>query len=72
MCFFFSLVPATFWLVIGYLVLYLSTRFEGATKTFGRGLATWAFIISGLIVLTGAYVTMSGSCPMDAWMNLAD
>ena len=72
MCFFFSLVPATFWLVIGYLVLYLSTRFEGATKTFGRGLATWAFIISGLIVLTGAYVAMSGSCPMDAWMNLAD
>ena len=26
MCFFFSLLPATFWLVIGYLVLYLSTR----------------------------------------------
>ena len=69
MCFFFSLVPATFWLVIGYLVLYLSTRFDGAAKTFGRGLAVWVFIISGLIVLMGAYVTTSGLCPMNAWMN---
>ena len=71
MCFFFSLVPATFWLVIGYLVLYLSARFDGPAKTFGHGLAIWTFIISGFIVLAGAYVTMSGLCPIDAWMNCA-
>lgn len=71
MCFFFSLVPATFWLVVGYLVLYLSARFEGAGRTFGRGLAAWVFMISGLIVLAGAYVTMNGLCPIGAWMNCA-
>jgi len=69
MCFFFSLLPATFWLVIGYLVLYLSTRFDGPAKTFGQGLAIWTFIISGFIVLAGAYVTASGLCPMETWMN---
>lgn len=71
MCFFFSLVPATFWLVIGYVVLYLSTRSDGPAKTFGRGLAIWAFMISGVIVLAGAYVTASGLCPIDGWMNFA-
>lgn len=69
MCFFFSLLPATFWLVIGYLVLYLSTRFDGPAKTFGHGLAIWTFVISGFIVLAGAYVTTIGSCPIDAWMS---
>lgn len=71
MCFFFSLVPATFWLVVGYLVLYLSSRFEGPAKTFGRGLAAWVFTISGFIVLAGAYVTINGLCPIGTWMNCA-
>ena len=72
MCFFFSLMPATFWLVIGYLVLYLSAGFDGAAKTFGRGLAIWAFMISGFILLAGVYVTTSGLCPIGAWMNGAN
>ena len=71
MCFFFSLLPATFWLVIGYVVLYLSTRLDGPAKTFGRGLAVWTFLIAGFIVLAGAYVTTSGLCPMGEWMNFA-
>lgn len=71
MCFLFSLVPATFWLVIGYLVLFLSTRFDGPAKTFGRGLAIWTFVISGFIVLAGAVVTLSGLCHIDAWINCA-
>ena len=69
MCFFFSLVPATFWLVVGYLVLYMSARLDGPAKTFGRVLATWTFVISGLIVLAGAYVTAKGLCPISAWMS---
>lgn len=69
MCFFFSLLPATFWLVIGYLLLYLSTRFEGPVRAFGRGLAIWVFIIAGGIVLAGAYVATVGMCPIDMCME---
>ncbi len=71
MCFFFSFLPATIWLVIGYFVLFSSTKAAGSVRTFGRALAIWAFVISGCFVLAGAYVTMSGLCPMGAWMNFA-
>ena len=64
MCFFFSFLPATVWLVVGYVVLVSSTRAEGAMKTFGRGLATWIFIIAALFPVMGAYVTLTGLCPM--------
>lgn len=67
-CFLFSLLPATIWAVIGYLTLYVSTRFDGPARTFGHGLAVWAFIVSGFIILAGVYVTTSGLCPIDAWM----
>ena len=69
MCFFFSFVPATFWLVIGYFVLFSSTRVDGSVKSFARGLATWIFILSGLILLAGAYITLSGCCPLGALMQ---
>ena len=71
MCFFFSFLPATIWLVIGYFVLFASTRAEGSIKTFGRGLAVWAFVLATFILLGGAYITLSGFCPMDAIMNRA-
>ena len=69
MCFFVSFIPATFWLVIGYFVLFSSTKADGSVKTFGRGLAMWAFIIAGFIVLAGAYITLTGLCSMDALMR---
>jgi len=31
MCFIFSFVPATFWAIIGYFVLFSSTKAEGRT-----------------------------------------
>ena len=65
MCFFFSFMPATFWAVVGYFVLFSSTKAEGGVKTFGRILAVWTFIIAGFIVLAGAYVTITGICPME-------
>lgn len=71
MCFFFSFLPATVWLVIGYFVLFSSAKAEGSLKTFGRGLAIWAFVISGFIVLAGAYVTMNDICPMESFMHRA-
>ena len=71
MCFFFSFIPGTIWLVIGYFVLFSSTRAEGTVQTFGRGLAIWAFVISGCFVLVGAYVTLTGLCSLEAFMECA-
>lgn len=69
MCFFFSFLPATFWLVIGYFVLFSSTRVDGSVQRFGRALATWVFVLAGFILLAGAYITLSGCCPMGDLMQ---
>lgn len=39
MCFFFSLSPATIWVVLGYFVLFSSYKTQGAIQTFGQVLA---------------------------------
>jgi len=69
MCFFFSLIPATVWLVIGFFVFFASTRTEGDLRTFGKILAIWAIIIASLFPLGGAYVTFAGLCPMQAMIE---
>jgi hypothetical protein len=66
MCFLFSLIPATVWAVIGFFVLYVSTKADGGLSKFGRALAIWAFVIAALFPLAGAYVTLAGLCPMEA------
>lgn len=65
MCFIFSLIPATFWVVIGYFVLFASTKADGAVQKFGRVLAVWLFIIALLIPLIGAYMTVTGLCQFE-------
>lgn len=69
MCFFFSLIPATVWLVIGFFVLFASTRAEGRLRKFGQVLAIWAFIIAAFIPLGGAYVTLAELCPMGGMID---
>ena len=64
MCFAISLIPATFWLVIGYFVLFVSNRAEGGVRRIGRILAAWIFLIAALIPLMAAYVTLAGLCPV--------
>lgn len=71
MCFLFSFMPATFWVVIGYVVLVLASRAEGRLATFGRLLAIWVFMIAGAILLAGAYVTQADMCSLDALMQCA-
>lgn len=66
MCFFFSFIPATVWVVVGYFILFSSTKTEGSVQTFGRILAVWVFVIAALIPVVGAYLTFSGLCPIDA------
>ncbi len=64
MCFFFSLFPATICLIVGYFVLFSSTKTEGGIQKFGWVLSTWVFVIATLIPLMGLFVTFSGLCPM--------
>jgi hypothetical protein len=71
MCFLFSFIPATVWVVIGYFVLFASTKAEGGIRTFGKVLAIWTFIIAALLPVMGLYVTIAGLCPIDAMMQAA-
>jgi hypothetical protein len=65
MCFFFSFLPATIWIVIGYFVLFSTIKVEGGIQLFGRILAIWVFIIASFFPIAGAYMTISGMCPTE-------
>ncbi len=65
MCFMFSLIPATILIVIGYFVLFSSNKVEGTLRKFGQVLAIWVFIIAQSFPICGAYVTISGKCPIN-------
>jgi len=70
MVFFFSLVPATLLLVVGYFVLFSTTKTAGAITTFGRILAIWLFILAAVLPAAGAYATFVGFPSMTAMMRL--
>ena len=63
MCFVFSLIPATIWVVLGYFVLYSSTKTQGTVQRFGHFLAIWVFVVAAFFPVMGAYVTLTGLCP---------
>jgi hypothetical protein len=69
MCFFFSLIPATIWVVLGYFILFSSTKSQGSVQIFGRILAIWVFILAALFPMIGAYVTFVGLCPIGAMIQ---
>lgn len=60
-----SILPATIFAVLGYLILYCAVRSKGGMRAFGRGLAIWLFILSGLSLSAGAYVSIAGFPPME-------
>jgi len=64
MCFFFSLIPATFWLVIAYFVLFLSSRADGQVQRFGRILAIWVAVIAAFFPVMGLVVSFTELCPI--------
>ncbi len=64
MCFFFSLIPATIITVIGFFVLFTSTKAAGGVRTFGRILAIWVFIIATFPLMGGTYATLTSACPL--------
>ena len=57
MYFFFSLIPATLAVVLGYFILFPSTKTQGVVKTLGRTLAIWVFVLAALLPVAGGYAT---------------
>jgi len=70
MCFIFSLIPATFWAVVGYFVLYTADKAEGGMRKYGRFLAVWIFVIASLIPIMGVYMSIKGICPLDIFFGM--
>ena len=66
MCFFFSFLPATIWLVLGYFIMFSSTKADGKMRIFGRLLAIWVFVIAAFIPMMAAYITLTDLCPLTA------
>lgn len=66
MCFMFSFIPATVFTVLGFIVLYCTTKSEGGVATFGRILSVWVFVIAAFFPLMGAFITFSDACPIAA------
>jgi hypothetical protein len=60
MMFFFSLIPATLLVVLGFFVMYASSKAEGGVKTCGKMLYIWIYILAGLVVLGGIFGPMMG------------
>ena len=69
MCFLFSLIPATFFVLLGYFVLFSARKADSNIGKFGLILAIWLFIIAVFFPIFGAYVTLSGQCPMTEMMQ---
>lgn len=69
MYFFFSLIPATFLVVLGYFILFSSSKSRGMVQTFGQILAVWVFILAAALPMAGAYVTSAGLSPIGATMR---
>ena len=66
MCFLISFIPATFWTIVGYFILFSSGKAEGKVKTLGQVLAVWTFVLAVMFPIAAAYVTIAGLCPIDA------
>jgi len=56
--------------VLGYFVLFASTKTEGAVQMFGRILAFWIFVIVTFFPVMGAYITLSRLFPIEAMIQL--
>jgi len=68
MFFFFSIIPATVWVIIGFSLLLASTKAKGRLRTLGRALAIWSFIIAALFPLIGAFDNFLWQSPMGDMM----
>ena len=69
MCFFISLIPATFSVILGYFVLFSSAKVDGGIRIFGQILAISIFVIAVGIVTVAAYITVADLCPIEDMLS---
>lgn len=69
MYFFLSLIPATLAVVLGYFILFSSTKTQGAVQAFGRLLAIWVFVLVAVFPIAGAYATYADLPSISAMMQ---
>jgi hypothetical protein len=65
MWFFASLIPATIWVVLGYFILFSSTKSEGALQKFGQILADERCLLGTRAKLSAGMPSMK-----PGWVNL--
>lgn len=65
----FSLIPATLFAVLGYFILFSSTKVEGAARTLGQVLALWVFVLAATFPMAGIYATYAGLPSIGATMR---
>jgi len=70
MYFLFSLIPTTLIVVLGYFVLFSSTKAQGAVRTFGQMLAILVLVLAAALPTAGAYATYAGLPTPGAMMRL--
>jgi len=58
MCLIFSFIPATLFLVLGYFVLFSSSKADGIVQKLGQRLAIWVFVVGLFIPIMGAALTI--------------
>ena len=69
MCLFFSLIPATWFLVAGFFVLFAAGRSKGTLRKCGQLLAAWIILLAVAFPIAGAFVTLSDQCPVGQMME---
>lgn len=69
MYFFFSLIPATLAVVLGYFILFSSGKAQGAVKALGRILAIWVFVLAAIFPVAGGYATYADLSPVGSMMR---
>ena len=69
MYFVFSLIPATLFVVLGYFILFSSTKADGGAKTLGQFLAIWVFVLAATFPMAGTYATYAGLPSIGATMR---
>ncbi len=69
MCFVFSIVPATIFMTIAYFVLFSSNKAEGTIRKLGQFLSIWILVLALFFPICGAYMALSGKCPMGKMMQ---
>jgi len=69
MYFVFSLIPATLFVVLGYFILFSSTKAEGTARTLGQVLAIWVFVMAATFPMAGTYAMYAGLPSIGATMR---